>query len=172
MTRFSFFAFVLIMAGALGAPAARAGDGVAGSWILDSSSDEASQRRGAIETSTQDLPSFMQSRARERLEERTTPPKRLRIAVDGDKVELTGRGKTLLLTVGGPAVPVESEGRRGTARATRHHGNLVITMEGDNGVRTTTYRLSKDRQRLVLDVDFTAQRLSTPVRYRVTYKRS
>ena len=83
-----------------------------------------------------------------------------------------GRRKTLSLTVGGPPVPVESEGRRGSARATRRNGNLVITMEGDNGVRTTTYRLSEDHQRLVLDVDFTAQRLSTPVRYRVTYKRS
>jgi hypothetical protein len=45
-------------------------------------------------------------------------------------------------------------------------------MEGDNGVRTTTYRPSEDAQQLVLDVQFTAQRLSTPVRYRVTYKRS
>jgi hypothetical protein len=114
----------------------------------------------------------MQSRARERLDERTTPPKNIRIVVAGERVELTGRGQALFLTVGGPAVPVESEGRSGSARATRQNGNLVITMQGDNGVRTTTYRPSEDGQRLALDVEFTAQRLSTPVRYRVTYKRS
>jgi hypothetical protein len=114
----------------------------------------------------------MRSRARERLDDRTTPPSKLRIVVKGDQVELTGRGQTLFLTVGGPAVPVESEGRRGRAQATRRNGNLVITLQGDNGERTTIYRLSEDGQRLALDVDFTAQRLSTPVRYRVTYKRS
>lgn len=174
MTRaaLSFFLFAIILAGGVGAPAAYAQDGLAGSWKLASSNSEASQRRAAIETATQDLPSFMRSRARERLDDRTTPPSKLRIVVKGDQVELTGRGQTLFLTVGGPAVPVESEGRRGTARATQENGNLVITMEGDNGVRTTTYRPSDDAQRLVQEVQFTAQRLSTPVRYSVTYKRS
>ena len=171
-TTLSFFLFALVIAGGIGASVARAAEGLAGSWKLASSNAEASQRRAAIETSTQDLPSFMQSRARERLDERTTPAKDVRIVVAGDQVELTGRGQTLFLNVGGPAVPVESEGRRGNARATRRSGNLVITMEGDNGVRTTTYRLSEDGQRLVLDVHFTAQRLATPVRYRATYKRS
>ena len=174
MTRhaLSFFLFTLAFAGGVAGSAAHAQDELSGTWKLDSSSAEASQRRAAIETSTRDLPSFMQSRARERLDERTTPPKNIRIVVAGERVELTGRGQTLFLTVGGPAVPVEFEGRRGSATATRQNGNLVITMQGDNGVRTTTYRPSEDGQRLVLDVEFTAQRLSTPVRYRVTYKRS
>lgn len=175
MTRHAlpFFLLVLVIAGGVASPAARAQYGLLnGRWKLASSSTETAERRAAIETATQDLPSFMQSRARERLEERTTPPKKVRIVVAGDRIELTGSGQTLYLQVGGPAVAVESEGRRGSARATRQNGNLVITMQGDNGVRTTTYRPSEDAQRLVLDVHFTAQRLSTPVRYRVTYKRS
>ena len=175
MTRHAlpFFLFVLVIAGGVATPAARAQYGLLnGRWKLASSSTETAERRSAIERATQDLPSFMQSRARERLEERTSPPKKIRIAVAGDRIELTGRGQTLYLQVGGPAVAVESEGRRGSARATRQNGNLVITMQGDNGVRTTTYRPSDDAQRLVLEVQFTAQRLSTPVRYRVTYKRS
>lgn len=171
-TALSSFAFALVAAGAVSASPAHAQDGLAGSWKLASSSAEASQRRTAIQTATDDLPSFMRARARERLEERTTPPHELRIVVAGDQVEITRSGQTLLLTVGGAAVPVESEGHRGRAQATRRNGNLVITLQGDNGERTTTYRLSEDGQRLVLDVDFTAQRLSTPVRYRVTYKRS
>jgi hypothetical protein len=174
MTRHAlpFFLFVLVIIGGVWASAACAQDGLSGSWKLASSDAEASQRRAAIETATQDLPSFMRSRGRERLDERTTPPPQVRISVAADRVELTGAGPTLSLTVGGPAVPVESEGRRGRAQATRRNGNLVITMEGDNGSRTTLYQLSEDGQRLVLDVDFTAKALSTPVRYRVTYKRS
>ena len=174
MKRFglSFFLFGLVINGALSASEARAQDGLTGSWKLAATSTETAQRRAAVETSTQDLPAFMRSRARERLEERTTPPPKLRITVTGNQVELSGRGQTLRLTVGGPAVPVESESRRGSARATRRNGNLVVKMEGDNGVRTTTYRLSKDGQSLVLDVDFNAERLSKPVRYHATYKRS
>jgi hypothetical protein len=171
-TALAFFLFALVVSGGVAAPTSRAQDGLAGNWKLASSNAEASQRRTAIQTATQDLPSFMRSRARERLEERTTPPRELRIVAAGDQVELTSSGQPFHLTVGGPAVPVESEGRRGRAQATRRDGNLVVTLQGDNGERTTTYRLFDDGQRLVLDVDFTAQRLSTPVRYRVTYNRS
>ena len=171
--RFPFFFLVgLVIHSALSASTAHAQDGLTGSWMLQASSAETSQRRAAIETSTRDLPSFAQSRARERLEERTSPPPKVRIAVTGDQVELSGRGQNLRLTIGGPAVRVEAEGQRGSARATRRDGNLVITMEGGRGARTTTYRLSTDGQRLVLDVEFTAQILSEPVRYRSTYERS
>ena len=76
------------------------------------------------------------------------------------------------LEIGGPAVTVEADGRKGTVRATRQNGDLVITLKGDNGVRTTTYRLSEDGKRLFLDVQFEAQRLSMPVQYRVTYARA
>ncbi|MEM7136047.1 MAG: hypothetical protein AAF500_05675 [Myxococcota bacterium] len=171
MKRFVLPSFVLglVVSGVLSAPTARAQDALTGSWTLVASSTETAQRRSAIEAATQDLPSFMRARASERLTERTTPLSELRITVKGDQVELTGRRKTLRLTVGGPAVPLEAEGRRASARATRRSGDLVVKIEGDNGFRTTTYRPSKDGQRLVLDVEFHPQRLSTPVRYQVTY---
>ncbi|HET6415068.1 MAG TPA: hypothetical protein VFG22_02140 [Polyangiales bacterium] len=174
MTRHAlpFFLFVLAISGGVGASAARAQDGLSGSWKLASSNAEAAERRAAIEAATQELPYFTRSRGRERLEERTTPLAKVRISVVGDRVDLTGSGPTISLTVGGPSVPVEAEGRRGSARATRQEGNLVITLQGENGVRTTIYRLSEDGQRLVLDVDLAAKAISTPVRYRVTYERS
>ena len=165
-------AFALVTASALNASAARAQEGLAGTWKLAVSSAETSQRRAAVETATQELPSFMQARGREKLEERTTPPPQIRIAITGDRVELTQSGRTLSVTVGGAAVPIEFEGRRGSAQASRRDGHLVITMQGDKGIRTTTYLLSEDGQRMVLDVQFAPKALSTPVRYRVTYKRS
>lgn len=174
MTRHAlpFFLFVLVIVGGVWASAARAQDGLSGDWKLAGSSAEAAERHAAIKAATQELPYFMRSRGRERLEERTTPLPKLRISVEGDRVDLTGSGPTISLTVGGPSVPVEAEGRRGSARATRQKGNLVITLQGDNGVRTTIYRLSEDGQRLVLDVDLAAKAISTPVRYRVSYERS
>ncbi|MEM9729341.1 MAG: hypothetical protein AAF997_12195 [Myxococcota bacterium] len=159
------------MNGVLSTSPARAQDALTGTWKLAASGTETAQRLAAIEASTQDLPSFMRSRIKERLGDKTTPPSELRIRVKGDEVELSGRGQTLRLTVGGAAVPLEMEGRRASAQATRKNGNLVVKLQGDNGVRTTTYRLSKDGQGLVLDVEFNAQRLSTPVRYQSTYKR-
>lgn len=171
-TALSFLAFILVAASALGAPAARAQEGLTGDWKLAGSSAEAAERRAAIDAATQELPYFMRSRGRERLDERTTPLPKVRISVVGDRVDLTGSGPTISLTVGGPSVPVAAEGRRGSARATRQKGNLVITMQGENGVRTTIYRLSDDGQGLVLDVNLAAKAISTPVRYRVTYKRS
>ena len=161
----------LIAAGALRPSAARAQESLAGSWQLAGSSAEAAQRQAAIEASTEELSSFIRSRVRKRLSARTTPPPRIRIAVTGDRVKLTGSGQTLSLTIGGPSVTIEHEGSRGQAQATRRNGHLVIAIRGNNGVRTTTYRLSKDLQGLVLDVHLTGDRLSTPVRYRVTYKR-
>lgn len=76
------------------------------------------------------------------------------------------------LTVGGPAI--QMEGERGTARvrATRRNGHLVVTARGESGSMTTSYRLSEDGLRLVLSVQLSAERLSTPLRYRVTYRRA
>lgn len=166
------FAFTIVSTGAFDVSPAAAQDGIAGTWKLATTSAEESQRKAAIEEAAQELPAFARSRAKKKLDGRTIPPSELHIVVSGDRVELNRAGQKLSLTVGGPAAQVEFEGRRGSAKATRKNGNLVVSLQGDNGERTTIYRLSEDGQRLVLDVEFDVQRLYTPVRYRVTYKRA
>jgi hypothetical protein len=144
-----------------------------GSWRYASSAAEVAQRQRAIEESTEAVPSFMRSRARERLAERTRPPSLLRLAVERDRIELSASGRTLSLMVGGPAVAVAGDGGRGQAQASRGpRGELVIAMWGEGGRRTTTYWLSEDGQELVLDVHIAPERLPSPIRYRLTYRRS
>lgn len=171
MKRFTVCASALLVvaAGGVCASEARAQADLNGTWELATTSAETAQRRDAIEAAVQDAPSFVRSRAREKLTARTTPISQLQISVKGDRVELSGSGRTMALTVGGSAVAVEGE--RGRAQATRQNGHLVITLTGDNGVRTTTYRLFDGGQRLVLDVQMTGSRRSMSLRYRVTYKR-
>lgn len=146
---------------------------LSGRWRHASSSAEAAQRQRAIEASTEALPFFVRSRARERLAERTRPPPQIGLAVNRDRIELSASGRTLSLTVGGPSVEVQGEGGRGRARATRGpRGELIVTMWGNSGRRTTTYWLSEDGRRLVLDVQIAPDRLPTPIRYRLTYRRA
>jgi len=146
---------------------------LSGSWRHASSSAEAAQRQRAIEESTEAIPSFMRTRARERIAARTRPPSQIRLVVERDRVELSASGRTLSLTVGGPAIEVEGEEQRGRAQASRgRRGELIISMWGDGGRRTTTYWLSEDGQELVLDVHIAPDRLPSPIRYRLTYRRS
>ncbi len=152
------------------APATAQG-GLAGTWQYAGGGDENARREAAIETATEELGRMIRGRARERLGQRTTPAPRLQIALDGDAVTLTGANGTLALTIGGPTVSVSGANGGGQARATRRGGHLVVTLRGDNGVQTTTYRPSDDGTRLVLQVQMTGERLSTPLRYRLTYRR-
>ena len=144
---------------------------LAGSWRYAGGGEENARREAAIEASTEELSRMIRGRARSRLGERTTPAPRIQIAQSGDAVTLTGPNGSLALTVGGPAVTVSGEGGGGQARATRRDGHLVVTIRGDGGVQTTTYRLSEDGRRLVLHVQMTGERLSVPLRFRLSYRR-
>lgn len=152
------------------APATAQG-GLAGTWQYAGGGEENARREAAIETATEELSRMIRGRARARLGERTTPAPRIAITVNGPSVTFNGPRGSLALTVGGPAVRVSGDAGGGQARATRQGGHLVVTVRGDNGVRTTTYRVSEDGRRLVLNVQMTGERLSTPVRYRLTYRR-
>ncbi|MEM1414139.1 MAG: hypothetical protein AAGH15_04530 [Myxococcota bacterium] len=154
----------------LASPAA-AQEGLAGTWQHAGGGQESAAREAAIEAATEELSRMIRSRARGRLAERTTPAPRLQITVAGDAVTITGPNGRLALTVGGPAVRVEGQNGSGQVRATRRGGNLVVTMRGDGGTQTTTYRLSEDGRRLVLQVEMRGERLSAPLRFRATYRR-
>ncbi|MEQ9072877.1 MAG: hypothetical protein RLP09_03410 [Sandaracinaceae bacterium] len=166
----ALLAFGLLVASTTQAQTTRT---LSGSWRHASSSAEAAQRQRAIEASTEALPFFVRSRARERLAERTQPPSEIRLALDRGRIEMSASGRTLSLEVGGPAIEVEGEGGRGRVQASRGpRGELIISMRGAGGRRTTTYWLSEDGRELVLDVEIAAERLPAPIRYRLTYRRT
>jgi hypothetical protein len=151
--------------------AACAQEQLTGTWLHAGSKAEASKRTAAIASATEELPSFIRARARARITKRTAPVAQLSIAVDGDRVELTRRGSTIVVTVGGPPVRVSGDDGRGEIRASRRDGHLRISMTGEGGSLATTYKLSADGQRLVLHVRMTVKRLSEPIVFRATYRR-
>ncbi len=172
MTRLVSALLLAIAAATFASAQAQAQDGLSGTWRHAGSGSEAAQREAAIEASTEDLNFMIRSRARGALAERTTPAHEFRIAVVGDLVQLTRDSRTLSVTVGGPAQSVSGDQGEGRIRATRREGDLVLTMQGESGTLTTVYRLSEDGQRLTLSVQMSGERLSTPIRYRVTYRRA
>lgn len=87
-------------------------------------------------------------------------------------MELSTDDASIELVVGGDAVNVEGRAGRGEAQAQRRNGNLVLSVDGENASRTTTYRLSQDGRQLVLDIRIDVQGISTPIRFRVTYERA
>jgi hypothetical protein len=167
----AFSGALMAMTVAVGVPQASAQDQVSGAWVHAGSEVEASDRRAAIEAATEELPSFIRERARTRIGTRTAPVARLSMVVDGDRVEFTAQGRSVVVIVGGPPVRLSGDNGREEVRASRHDGHLRLSMTGEGGSRTTIYRLSEDGQRLVLHVSMTADRLSRPIEYRATYRR-
>lgn len=170
MRRTLLFAPLPLLALVAVAPATAQG-GLAGTWQYAGGGEENARREAAIATSTEDLSRMVRGRARSRLGERTTPAPRIAITVSGPAVTLSGPSGSLALTIGGPAVQVSGDAGGGQARATRQGGHLVVTIRGESGVQTTTYRVSEDGSRLVLQVQMSGERLSVPLRYRLTYRR-
>ena len=144
-----------------------------GDWDLAATAQEDARREAAVETALEDFPRLFRGRAREGLTRMTTPRAELHIQVRGERVELRGDGgPAVTLRIGGGEREVEHEGRVGHIRATEQDGKLVLRMRGENGTRTTTYLVSEDGRRLVLQIVLTGERLSSPLRYRVTYERA
>ncbi|MEO0322249.1 MAG: hypothetical protein AAF447_04790 [Myxococcota bacterium] len=156
---------------ALIAPQAWAQPGLAGSWTYAGDAAEQRARERALDQAVAGFPGMFQGQARRRMEQQFAPASSLNITLRGDRLELRGGQGTLALTVGGPAVPVSGPNGSGQARATRSGGHLVVTLEGERGSRTTTYRLGAGGQTLVLATEVRGPRLEQPLRFESTYRR-
>ncbi len=143
-------------------------DRLTGQYRLATSAAERTRRAEAIETVTEDASRLMRRRMRSRLAAKTDPAPQIAIRVRGNSVQLRRGGPALSLIIGGPAVSVNG----GAVRARQRGGALVVTARGDNGAITAAYRLSEDGQRLVVRTRLTGERLSSPLVYRVTYRRT
>lgn len=142
-----------------------------GSWRHTRDAAEQTRRHEAIDRVTQSMGMFMQGPARERLRETTTPAPEITLTDDGARVTIVARGRRVTAPVDGTPTRVTGDREAGTLRARRQNGQLVVTVQGENGTRTTTYALSADGSRLILDVRLESERLSGPLGYRVTYVR-
>lgn len=156
--------------GALGA-AGPTGSEFDGVWRHAPDPKAAELRRASIEAATEDLSAFIRGTARDRLDERTTPPRALKLAVRGDQVEISRDGKSVSLRLDAKPITMERNGQRGALSVRLDGGRIVLESEGERGRRTTTYELSSDGRRLTMSVRMIGDKLRAPIVYRSTYRR-
>ena len=151
--------------------AAPPGAAFTGTWTYVEDAQETKRRQAAIEAATQDLSVFVRGQARERLRTRTTPPPLLKLVVDGEQLELTRGAASMTLGLGGAPKTVEVDGDRAVLSARLEGDRIVVTSQGDNGERVSTYTLASDTKHLTVSVRLRGERLGQPIVYRETYVR-
>ncbi|MBK6689860.1 MAG: hypothetical protein IPG45_35675 [Deltaproteobacteria bacterium] len=170
------FGLLVFVAGVVSmATTAAAADGAPsafqGVWRHSPGAQEEQLRVQAIETATKDLGLLVRDRARQRLNERTTPASELKLLLEGDRLEISRQGNSLVLRLGAEPILVQRDGDEGRLSARVDGQTIVVTSQDEQGSRVTTYALSPDGKQLTLSVRLTGSRLSSPLIYRSTYVR-
>ncbi len=144
--------------------------GFTGTWAYAGDDAEATRRKKAIEAATEGMAPFMRGKARERLGVSTSPPKILKIRVEGENLELARDGKLVSLRLGGPATTVE-RAKKAEMSARRDGERLIVESKGENGEQVTTYTLSPDAKHLTASVRMRSEKLEKPLVYTSTFAR-
>jgi hypothetical protein len=152
-----------------GVSAAEKPSPLAGHWHSAETADEKMERLKIIDEATGHLGAFLQSKARSRLSERTSPALSLIIEIEGVKVTVASEDGRLEFELGGS--PVEVSGSEGKAQvsANMQGALLIISARSIKGERTTAYHASGDR--LKMEVTMTGTRLAKSLKYFSTYIR-
>ncbi len=135
-----------------------------------------SQREGleaAIEEAASQLPGAIRGIGRRRLSKTNRVDNTLDIVVAGDKVTtIFESGFDAGCVVDGATVHwTSSKGDKYKVRVRAKGSKLVQIIVGEDGVKTTVFVLSADRQKLTVHHKITADRLPEPMTYRLSYAR-
>ena len=139
----------------------------AGTWRYAGGSQEETRRSKAIELATEDVSFMMRGKVRSKLSEKTKPAPRLSLALRGDEVTIVGVAGQMALTLGAPPVTKSGPGGKGQLSARKQGDALVLTVQGDNGRRITTFE--RIGENLLVTVSLQAGMLSEPLKVRSTY---
>lgn len=128
----------------------------------------------AIEAAVQELNALIRGIGRKRLTESNVIREQITIAVDGAKVSMTfAPGRTLTCTIDGPAVDWTSDsGKPVKVKLTAVKGRLVHNYQAEDGSRQSVYTLDESGDRLTLSVTVKSDRLTNPIKYALSYKKS
>lgn len=126
----------------------------------------------AIDAALADLDLISRSLARRKLAERDPVVPTITIEYAGGKTTIIRRDTSIRTTLDGPAVTVTRDGR---SAKVKHHlaspSKLVETIHGERGSTTNTFVLSDDGAHLTASTTIEGDRLKTPIRYRLSYRR-
>ena len=146
-------------------------DNLSGKWVAKESKDQRKKRNQEIERVTSSLSFLVQGKAKQRLQNATTPSRDIEIINGGDQVSIdTSQGRVAAKTDGSTTNVKSSQGS-GKMQARWQQDKLVVTVQASNGTRTTTYQPSNDGRTMTLYVQLTSKSLPEPLRYQVTYVR-
>lgn len=128
----------------------------------------------AIEGAAQELSIVIRKIGRKRLTETNPIDPTLEIVVTGDRVKtiFSKSGFDAECKVDGPSVSYTSKkGKKLKVRIRQSKNKLVQSIADSDGVKTTVFVLSKDRKRLTVHHKVTADRLDSPMTYKLSYTR-
>lgn len=133
------------------------------------------QRKSALEAidhALEDLDPITRSLARRRLAERDPVVPEITIAFADGKTTITRRDQAVTAPLGGPAVTVARDGR--SARVTHRLSAdtlLIESIRGEKGSTVNHFHLPGDGARLLVRTEINGDRLTSPIRYDLTYRR-
>jgi len=136
-----------------------------------------SQRKAleqAIEDAAQQLSVVIRNIGRKRLTESNPIDPSLQFVVTGDKVKIifSKSGFDAECQVDGPTISYKSpKGNNYKVRIRQSKNKLVQSISDSDGMKTTVYVLSDDRKRLTVHHKITADRLDTPMTYKLSFVR-
>lgn len=126
----------------------------------------------AIETSMNAVSPMLRGIGRKRLQESNPIPKQLTITIDGASADIRfdGDGHNAGLD-GKPIRATSAQGDKVKVSHKMRGSKLTEFIDGDQGDRHNTFKLSSDGKQLTVDVKITSSHLPVPVEYRLTFKR-
>ena len=144
-----------------------------GSYHYVGGSKQREQLEQAIEDTAQTLPGVIRGIGRKRLTKTNQLDKSIRIDIDGDRVTTTyASGFNPSATLGaGQITWTSKKGDKYRVKVQQKGSKLIQIAASEDGVKTTVFVLSADRQRLTVHHKIVADRLPEPMTYRLSYAR-
>lgn len=144
-----------------------------GNYRFVGGSAQRSDLEAAIEAAASQLSAAIRGIGRKRLTKTNPIDDTLDIVIAGDKVTTifeTGFDATCVLD-GATVHWSSSKGDAYKVRVRAKGSKLVQIIEGEDGVKTTVFVLSADKQKLTVHHKITADRLPEPMTYKLSYSR-
>lgn len=145
----------------------------AGDYRYSGGSAQRADLAQAIEDAVLQLAMPIRGIGRKRLTNTNPIDDKLEIVITGDKVQtIFESGFDAECTIDGGTVHWTSKKNdKYKVRVRKKDSKIVQVIEGEDGVKTTVFVLSSDKQTLTVHHKITADRLEVPMTYKLSYKR-
>ncbi len=145
----------------------------AGTYSFSGGEKQRGEVEAAIEAAAQQMNALIRGIGRKRLTESNPIREKIVIAVDGEEVSVTfAAGRTVAGRLGGPAVDWTSDsGKPVKVGFSMVKGRLVLQFTAEDGQRRSVFSLDESGSKMTMSVTITSDRLETPMKYALSYRR-